>query len=99
MYGEIVLNTVYSVYMYEHVVIHVTCREATYIHFFYSILSLFCICGLIFTCLTILATVLDTWHWLQDTCSSATVHVGQLTDFEHGGNSPLTIHTVYDLHF
>ena len=41
MYGEIVLNIVYSVYMYEHVVIHVQCREATYIHHFYSILSLF----------------------------------------------------------
>ena len=41
MYGEIVLNTVYSVYIYEHVVIHVPGREATYIHHFRSILSLF----------------------------------------------------------
>ena len=39
--GKIVLNTVYNVYMYEHVVIHVPCRKATYIHLFYSILSLF----------------------------------------------------------
>ena len=39
MHGEIVLNTVYSVYMYEHVVMHLPCRKATYIHHFYSILS------------------------------------------------------------
>ena len=48
MYGEIVLNTVYSVYMYEHVVIHVPCRKATNIHHFYSILSLFSVCRLIY---------------------------------------------------
>ena len=39
--GKIVINTVYNVYMYEHAVIHVPCRKATYIHLFYSILSLF----------------------------------------------------------
>ena len=99
MYGEIVLNTVYSLYMYEHVVIHVPCREATYIHHFYSSLSLLLVCRLIFTCLTILATELDTCYCLQDTCGSATVHVNQLTDCEHGGNIPLTMHTVYDLYF
>ena len=32
--GKIVLNTVYNVYMYEHAVIHVPHRKATYIHFF-----------------------------------------------------------------
>ena len=31
--GKIVLNTVYNVYMYEHVVIHVPCRQTTYISF------------------------------------------------------------------
>ena len=41
------LNTVYSVYMYENV-IHVPCRKATYIYLFYSILSLFLVCRLIF---------------------------------------------------
>ena len=46
--GKIVLNTVYNVYMYEHAVIHVPCRKATYIHLFYSILSLFSVCRLIF---------------------------------------------------
>ena len=46
--GKIVLNTVYSVYMYEHIVMHVPCRRATYIHQFYSILSLFWVCRLIF---------------------------------------------------
>ena len=35
MYGEIVLNTVYSVYMYDHVVIHVPCRKATMFIVFY----------------------------------------------------------------
>ena len=29
---NIALNTVYNVYMYEHAVIHVPCRKATYIH-------------------------------------------------------------------
>ena len=47
-YGEIVINTVYNVYMYEHAIIHVPCRKATYIHGFYSILSLFIVCRLIF---------------------------------------------------
>ena len=46
--GKIVLNTVYNVYMYEHAVIHMPCRKATYIHLFYSILSLFGVCRLIF---------------------------------------------------
>ena len=46
------INTVYNVYMYEHAVIHVPCRKATYIHLFYSILSLFGVCRLIFTCIT-----------------------------------------------
>ena len=46
--GEIVINTVYNVYMYEHAVIHVPCRKVIYIHLFYSILSLFGVCGLIF---------------------------------------------------
>ena len=46
--GKIVLNAVYDVYMYEHAVIHVPCRKATYIHLFYSILSLFGVCRLIF---------------------------------------------------
>ena len=45
---KIVLNTVYNVYMYEHAVIQVPCRKATYIHLFYSILSLFRVCRLIF---------------------------------------------------
>ena len=73
-------KTVYNVYMYEHVVIHVPCRKATYIHLFYSILSLFSVCRLIFTCITILVTEMDTWHCLLDTCSSAIVHVGLLSD-------------------
>ena len=46
--GEIVINTVYNVYMYEHAVIHVPCRMATYIHLFYSILPLLGVCRLIF---------------------------------------------------
>ena len=46
--GEIVINTMYNVYMYEHAVIHVPCRKTTYIHLFYSILSLFEVCRLIF---------------------------------------------------
>ena len=46
--GKIVINTVYNIYMYEHAVIHVPCRKATYIHLFYSILSLFGVCRLIF---------------------------------------------------
>ena len=46
--GKIVINTVYNVYMYQHAVIHVPCRKATYIHLFYSILSLFGVCRLIF---------------------------------------------------
>ena len=46
--AQIVTNTVYNVYMYEHAVIHVSCRKATYMHLFYSILSLFGVCRLIF---------------------------------------------------
>ena len=46
--GKIVINTVYNVYMYEHAIIHVPCRKATYIHLFYSILSLFGVCRLNF---------------------------------------------------
>ena len=46
--GGIVINTVYNVYMYEHAVIRVPCRKATYIHLFYSILPLFGLCRLIF---------------------------------------------------
>ena len=42
------LNIVFNVYMYEHTVIHVPCRKATYIHLFYNILSLFRVCRLIF---------------------------------------------------
>ena len=38
MYGKIVVNIVYNVYMYEHAVIYVPCGRATYIHLFYSIL-------------------------------------------------------------
>ena len=34
---KFVINTVYNVYMYEHAVIHVPCRKATYIHLFCSI--------------------------------------------------------------
>ena len=45
---EIVINTVYHVYMYEHAVIHVPCRKAAYIHLFYNILPLFGVCRLIF---------------------------------------------------
>ena len=46
--GKIVINTVYNVYMYEHGLIHVPYRKATCIHHFYSILSLFEVCRLIF---------------------------------------------------
>ena len=46
--GKTVINTVYNVYMYEYAVIHVPCRKATYKHLFYSILSLFGVCSLIF---------------------------------------------------
>ena len=50
------INTVYNVYMYEHAVIHVPCRKATYIHLFYSILSFIVeYVGCFFTCITILA--------------------------------------------
>ena len=42
------LNTVYNVYMYEHAVIHVLCRKATYIHLFHDILSLLRVCRMIF---------------------------------------------------
>ena len=42
------INTMYNVYMYEHAVIHVASRKAPYIHLFYSILSLFGVCRLIF---------------------------------------------------
>ena len=42
------LNTVYNVYIYEDAVLHVPYRKATYIHLFYSILSLFGVCRLIF---------------------------------------------------
>ena len=52
--GKIVINTVYNVYMYEHAIIRVPCRKVTYIHLFYSILSLFGVCRLIFTCITVL---------------------------------------------
>ena len=45
--GKIVINTVYNVYMYEHAIIHVPCRKATYIHLFYSILPLFGVCRMI----------------------------------------------------
>ena len=78
--GKIVINTVYNVYMYEHAVVHVPCRKATYIHLFYSILSLFGVCRLLFTCITILAIYLDTWDCLQWICGSAISHVGQLYD-------------------
>ena len=78
--GKIVLNTVYNVCMYEHVVIHVPCRKAVYIHLFYSILSLFCVCRLIFYMYTIFATELGIWHCLLDICGSATVPVSQLYD-------------------
>ena len=53
--GKVEINTVYNVNMYEHAVIHVPCRKATYIHLFYSILFLFGVCRLIFTCITVLA--------------------------------------------
>ena len=46
--GKIVLNTVYSVCIYEYAVIHVPCRKATYIHLFYNISSLYRVCRLIF---------------------------------------------------
>ena len=69
--GKIVINTVYNVYMYEHGVIHVPCRKATYIYLFYSILFLFGVCMFIFTCITILAIYLNTWDCFQWTCSSA----------------------------
>ena len=68
--GEIGINTVYNVYMYEHAVIHVPCGKATYIHLFYSILPLFGVCRLIFTCITILAVKMDTWNCIQMVCSS-----------------------------
>ena len=47
-YGETVINTVYNVYMYEHAIIDMPCRKATYINLFYSILPLFEVCRLIF---------------------------------------------------
>ena len=77
----------------------IVCREATYIHHFIAFYLYLEYVGLIFTCPTILATELDTWHCLQDTCNSATVHVSHLTDCEHGGITPLTIHKVYDFIF
>ena len=67
---EIVINTVQNVYVYEHGLIHLPCRKATYIHLFYSILSLFGVCRLIFTCITILAVKMDTWGCTQMTGSS-----------------------------
>ena len=45
--------------MYEHAIIHVPCRKATYIHLFYSILPLFGVCRLIFTCITIFFSCID----------------------------------------
>ena len=80
-------------------VIHVPCWEATYIHHFYSILSIYCVCRLIFTYITILGAELDTWHCLQNTGSSATVHVAQPGQCEHGGNTPLPIPTICDPYF
>ena len=46
--GKIVINTIYNVYMYEHAIILVPCGKATFIHLFYSILSLSVVCRLIF---------------------------------------------------
>ena len=43
--GKIVINTVYNVYMYGHGQIHVTNREATCIHHFYSIFVLLMLLG------------------------------------------------------
>ena len=46
--GKIVIYIVYNVYMYEHAIIHVPCRKATYIHLSYNILPLFGVCRLMF---------------------------------------------------
>ena len=52
-------------------------RQPTYITFIAFYLYLEYV-GWFFTCITILATELGTWHCLLDTCGSATVHVSEL---------------------
>ena len=87
--GKIVLNTVYNVYMYEHVVICVLCRKATYIHLFYSIVPLFWVCGLNFCMYYYFSyraghMALPSEHMWQYHSSC-----GPAIWCEHGGNTPL----------
>ena len=68
-------------------------------HHFYSILS-FCVCRPIF--LHVLLFLPQSWtHGTASRTHAtvATVHASQPGDCEHGGNTPLTIHTVNDLYF
>ena len=75
--------------MYEHAVIHVPCRKATYIHLFYSILSLFGECRLIFTCITVLGYIDEHMELLPGDIQQCHMTCGPSVWSEHKGNTPL----------
>ena len=89
MYGEIVLNVVYNVYMYEHAVIHVPCRKATYIHLFYSILSLFWVCRLIFYMYYYFSYIAGHTELPPGDMQQCHMTCGPAVWCEHGGYTPL----------
>ena len=87
--GKIVINTVYNVYMYEHVVIHVPCRKATYIHLFYSILSLFGVCRLIFYMYYYFRYIDGHMELPPGDMQQCCMACGPSVWCEYGGNTPL----------
>ena len=87
--GKIVINTVYNVYMYEHAVIHVPCRKATYIHLFYSILPLLEYVGCFFTCITILAVLDGHMELYTDGMQQSHLTCGPSVCCGDRGNTPL----------
>ena len=87
--GKIVLNTVYDVYMYEYAVRHVPCRKATYIHRFYSILSLFWVCRLIFYMYYYFSYIAGYMELPSDDMQQCHMTCGPAVWCEHGGNTPL----------
>ena len=66
---------------------------------FYSILSFILVCALIFYMSYYFSHRAGHMALPSGQCSSATAHVNQLTDCEHGGYTLLTIHTVYEHYF
>ena len=85
--------------MYEHNLIHVTYRKATCIHYFYSILSLFGVCRLIFYVNCYSSCTDGCWGLLADDREQSHLKDEPSDLCENRGNTPLLYTTILTVIF